>query len=328
LKAINKEMSAIIDLKVFETITPEEACGKRTFKSRFVFKVKIEPDSSIIFKARLVIKGYLQKLGIDYDETFAPTMSFGTILLVLHISPTLRWYKTGCDIGNGNAYLEALTNREFFMELPPDYKGSDKDGNPIRVVVRLLKNLYGSKQAANMWYNLITKVLIEFGFDRSRFEPCLFVKRDEEDVMVICIYVDDLLLTGSDERKIENVKKDLAKAFNKFKDLETVPKYLGLRMTTLDNGQIQLSQTEYIDDIISKFIKAGIPVVDKETPLPKDLESLVGIASGNETSILDTIGKIRILADRTRPDIAFTSSFLHVLVHNPLLNMLRHQSDP
>jgi inner membrane protein involved in colicin E2 resistance len=56
-----------------------------------VFKVKIEPDSSGIYKARLVIKGYLQRYGLDYDETFAPTITFGTILLVLHIAATENW---------------------------------------------------------------------------------------------------------------------------------------------------------------------------------------------------------------------------------------------
>jgi hypothetical protein len=89
LKAINKE--TILNLKVFETITAEEAKGKRAFKSRMVFKVKIEPDSSGIYKARLVIKGYLQRYGLDYDETFAPTITFGTILLVLHIAATENW---------------------------------------------------------------------------------------------------------------------------------------------------------------------------------------------------------------------------------------------
>jgi hypothetical protein len=81
-----------------------------------VFKVKIESDGTLIFKARLVVKGFSQRYRIDYDETFAPTVTFGTILLILHIAVTLGWHITGCDVGN--AYLEALTNRELYMELP------------------------------------------------------------------------------------------------------------------------------------------------------------------------------------------------------------------
>jgi hypothetical protein len=110
---INKEMmETIIQLGVFQMISEEEARKLRPFKSRIVFKVKIEPDGTIVFKARLVVTGFSQRYGIDYDETFAPTVTFGTILLILHnIAVTLGWHITGCDIGN--AYLEALTNRSL-----------------------------------------------------------------------------------------------------------------------------------------------------------------------------------------------------------------------
>lgn len=307
LQAINRETDAMLNIKE-ETIPAEEAKNKRAFKSRMVFKVKIEPDGSIVFKARLVIKGYLQQYGLDYDETFAPTITFGTILLILHIAATEDWYITGCDIGN--AYLEALTNREFFMELPPDYTGFDETGNQNRVVVRLLRNLYGSKQAAYMWYNLITKVLLDYQFIRSQYEPCCFIKRDGTDMIIVCIYVDDLLITGSSERKVEDTKAYLAQTFHKIKDLQSVQKYLGLRMNRSAQGQIQLSQTEYIEDIIAEFKKNNVNIVEKDTPLPRDIESLIQSTGDKLPSMLDIIGKIRFLADRTRPDIAFVSSFL------------------
>jgi hypothetical protein len=130
LKAINKEMG------VFEMISEEEARKLKPFKSRMVFKVKIEADGTIVFKARLVVKGFSQLYGIDDDETFAPTVTFGTILLILHIAVTSGWHITGCDIGN--AYLEALTNRSLYMELPVDYTGKEET-----VVVRLVRNLFG-----------------------------------------------------------------------------------------------------------------------------------------------------------------------------------------
>jgi hypothetical protein len=79
----------------------------------------------------------------------------------LHIEATNLWHVTGCGIGN--AYLEALTNRDLYMELPSDYTGIDADGKQRNVIVRLKKNLYGSKQAALMWYSLISQVLINYG---------------------------------------------------------------------------------------------------------------------------------------------------------------------
>jgi hypothetical protein len=172
MKALIKEIGTIIDMDVFEDVDPEVAKKVRSFESKIVFKIKVEPDGSWIFKARLVVKGFSQKYGVDYDETFAPTMTFGTILLLLHIAATLEWHITGCDIGN--AYLEALVNRILYMELPPDYVGLDDKGKQRRIIVRLKRNLYGSKQAGYMWYSLICKVLLEYDFKRSIFDPCCF----------------------------------------------------------------------------------------------------------------------------------------------------------
>jgi hypothetical protein len=184
LKAINKEMETILQMGVFEDVPPEMAKLLKPFKSRLVFKVKIEADGTLIFKARLVVKGFSQRYGIDYDETFAPTVTFGTILLILHIAATLGWHITGCDIGN--AYLGALTNRNLYMELPIDYTGLEH-----RVVVRLIRNLYVSKQAAYMWYTLLCRVRTDYGFERSTFEPCCFIYNKNNKYIIVCVYVDD-----------------------------------------------------------------------------------------------------------------------------------------
>jgi hypothetical protein len=189
LKAINKEMETILQFGVFETVSEEEARNLKPFKSRIVFKVKIEADGTLIFKARLVVKGFSQRYGIDYDETFAPTVTFGTILLILHIAVTLGWHITGCDVGN--AYLEALTNRMLYMELPTDYTGKED-----KVVVRLIRNLYGSKQAVYMWYTLLCDILLKYGFIRSQYEPCCFIYNKNNKHVIICVYVDDLLIVG------------------------------------------------------------------------------------------------------------------------------------
>jgi hypothetical protein len=220
-EAINKEMGTIISMEVFEYISPEEAKKVRAFKSRWGFKVKIEADGSVTFKARLVVKGFSQKYGLDYDETYAPTITFGTILMILHIAGTLVWHITGCDIGN--AYLEALTNRDLYMELPADYTGFDDNGNVRRVIVRLRKNLYGSKQAALMWYSLISEVLCRRGFKRSRYEPCCFILDPngciDDAYVIVCVYVDDLLITGPSAKQAESIKQYLAESFQKIKDL-------------------------------------------------------------------------------------------------------------
>jgi hypothetical protein len=272
LKAINKEMDTILQMGVFEDVPPNIAKTLKPFKSRIVFKVKIEADGTLIFKARLVVKGFSKRFGIDYDETFAPTVTFGTILLILHIAVTSKWHITGCGIGN--AYLEALTNRDLYMELPTDYTGFED-----KVVVRLIRNLYGSKQAAYMWYMLLCKVLNDFGFERSVFEPCCFILNKEGKHIIVCVYVDDLLITGNKKDDVEDVKTYLSKVFNKIKDLKNVEKYLGLKMTR-NNNQLIPQQSDYIESILKEYENKDIKVKIKNTPLPHDLKPLVEEDSG------------------------------------------------
>jgi hypothetical protein len=289
-EAINKEMGTIIGMEVFEYISPaEEANRVRAFKSRWVFKVKIEADGIITFKARLVVKGYSQKYGFNYDEMYAPTMTFGTILMI------------------------PLTNRDLYMELPEDYTGLDADGNIRRVIVRLKKNLYGSKQAALMWYSLISEVLCNRGFKRSRYEPCCFILEPngciDDSYVIVSVYVDDLLITGPNVQVVESIKQYISESFKRIKDLKEVKKYLGLKIQR-GNNQILLNQEDYIDDIVIEFGKSRT-INSRTTPLPRDLGSLKEDQRERINRIQDMLGKIRYLADRTRrPDIMFPASFL------------------
>ena len=126
--------------------------------------------------------------------------------------------------------------------------------------------------------------------------------------MIVCLYVDDILIMGPDKNKVEGVKKYLAEKFNKIKDLKTVEKYLGLKVQR-EGKQVILSQADYVEDIIMEFSKIRT-IRPRNTPIQKDLNSLVDATGENQNSILDILGKIRYLADRTRHDLSFAASFL------------------
>jgi hypothetical protein len=191
------------------------------------------------------------------------------------------------------------------MELPTDYTGKED-----KVVVRLIRNLYGSKQAAYMWYTLLCDILLKYGFIRSQYEPCCFIYNKNNKHVIICVYVDDLLIVGENKKEVENVKIYLSQTFNKIKDLKNVEKYLGLRMTRNNKHQLILQQTDYIESILNEYKNKNINIKIRNTPLPHDLRSLVEDNVGKQNSILDLLGKLRYLVDRTRPDISFAASFL------------------
>jgi hypothetical protein len=238
--------------------------------------------------------------------------------MILLIAATLAWHVTGCDIGN--AYLEALTNRDLYMELlPSDYTGYDAEGNIRRIVVRLKKNLYGSKQAALMWYSLISEVLCRRGFRRSKYEPCCYILDPnggiDDSYVIVCVYVDDLLITGPNVQNVEDIKQYLAESFKKIKDLTEVKKYLVLKIQRVEN-QIILNQEDYIEDIVIEYGKSR-KIKVRGTPLPKDLNEMKEDESERVGPIQDMLGKIRYLADRTRPDIMFPASFLARFAASP-----------
>jgi hypothetical protein len=138
--------------------------------------------------------------------------------------------------------------------------------------------------------------------------------------ILLYVYVDDLLITGDNEKDVENVKVYLSQVFNKIKDLKNVEKYLGLKMTRIGNGQLILQQSEYIDSILREMESKNITIRIRNTPLPADFKPLVDNERGDQPSILDLLGKLRYLADRTRPDISFAASFLARFATNPTIH--------
>jgi hypothetical protein len=130
----------------------------------------------------------------------------------------------------------------------------------------------------------------------------------ESGVLIVCVYVDDLLITGSSTTVVAEFKKHLSDNFEKIKDLDDMPRYLGLSVTRMDNGQIALSQEEYIDELLEKHgLTERSPY---NTPLPTDLEKYMEPGDGSVPPIMDVVGQLRYLADRTRPDIGYATSFL------------------
>jgi hypothetical protein len=127
--------------------------------------------------------------------------------------------------------------------------------------------------------------------------------------------VDDLLITGPSAKQVESIKQYLVESFQKIKDLKEVKKYLGLKIQRVGN-QILLNQEDYIEDIVVEYGKVR-KIQDRSTPLPKDLNELKEEQPDKVNPIQDMLGKIRYLADRTRPDIMFPASFLARFAASP-----------
>lgn len=302
-KAIDKEMEEMWSRGSLVKVDINEVKqnNRKPFKSKFVFKVKNEPDGTIRFKARLVGCGYSQIKGIDYTYTYAPTPGFHLVIMILHISTINNWTIIANDIGN--AYLEAQADTLLYMNLPKDYT------NGIQQVVRLDGNINGTKQGALLWANVIDDVLIKFNCIRSKIEPCLYTYRNKEDIIYIIVYVDDILMTSNSIEQLDLLQKHLANSFKKVTNQGEVRKFLGVQIKKeIINGirYLKLHHNDYIEEKM-KNIKQ---VKFKNTPLPINLQQLKSDEDEKIDPIHDLVGQIRFLADRCRPDIAFAASFL------------------
>jgi hypothetical protein len=149
------------------------AVDLHAIKSKYAFRLTVKPDGFLKFRSRLVACGYSQVPGFDYDETFAPTAKYKSLCIIFHLTAIFKWFLSGMDVAN--AYVEAEIDKLIHMKLPRELF-SDARGNPI--VVKLLKSLYGLKQAGELWNRLLNKQFCDLGYHRLAHDQCVYIKRD------------------------------------------------------------------------------------------------------------------------------------------------------
>lgn len=202
--------------------------------SKWVFKPKLNANGTLDrLKARLVAKGYHQIDGIDYTETFSPVIKPGTIRLVLTLALANNWEIKQLDVKN--AFLHGTLNEDIFMQQPPGMF----DPNFPNHVCKLLKAIYGLRQASRTWFDRFSTFLIKHGFFCSLADPSLFILHSSLGTLILLLYVDDMLLTGSNSTLLDGFIKLLQSEFA-MKDLGPVHHFLGIEIQR-NNNNLHLS---------------------------------------------------------------------------------------
>ena len=187
--------------------------GKKPIGCRWIFKTKYTADGTVDkCKARLVAKGYAQKEGIDYEETFAPTAKIKMIRMIFALATQFGWKVHQMDVKS--AFLNGDLQEEVYMTQPEGYVVPSQEEK----VCRLKKSLYGLKQAPRAWYIKIDEHLVQHGFVRNPYDPNLYLKKQGGEMVIVVVYVDDLVITGSSVKMIDETKKYLKRSFD-MKDL-------------------------------------------------------------------------------------------------------------
>jgi hypothetical protein len=242
--------------------------------------------------------GYSQIYGKDYDNNYSPTAKYKSLCIILHLAAVFDLDISGIDVEN--AFIEPEIDKEIFMYLPKDiYSQSGR-----RVKVLLLKSIYGLKQAGDLWYKLLDKLLTELKYTRTAHDVCVyrFVSACGKFDIYAVVYVDDVLFFGPKEaasetgRHIEFLMDRLTKLT---RDL-VVERYIGVDIKrNRKEKTITISQKQYTQDYVKQTVPGDLPV--KKLPLPYNIDYEEQV--GTEEPIQDLVGKLRFLADRTKPEI-------------------------
>lgn len=157
-KAMDEELEALSYNNTWTFVL--RTCTMNIVGSRWAFEVKLKADGIVErLNARLVVKGYHQLDGIDFNETYSPVFKTGTIQLVLSLAVVKGWSIRQLDVKN--AFLHGFLNEEVFMEQPPGFN----DNAFPAYVCRLNKALYGLKQAPIAWFDRFSSFLLQAGFE-------------------------------------------------------------------------------------------------------------------------------------------------------------------
>jgi hypothetical protein len=271
--------------------------GANLISSRWIFTYKQNDKGEIIKrKSRLVAKGYTQQFGIDYKETFSPTLKQDSIRIFTSISAQHNFNIEQIDVNA--AYLNAGLKEDLYMKPPKGHEDYNKR------YWKLNKAIYGLKQSGAQWNDELNRYLIKIGYKRLFSEPCLYIKcnRNGKLLSILAVYVDDILIAGTNNI-IEKTKYLIRKRF-KIKEIGNVDYIIGIKFVKHKNGYL-LNQSRYIYDLLARHDMIDCKPIRNITPVENKSLQEIRI---DETKYRSLIGNLLYLAIRTRPDIIYAVS--------------------
>lgn len=307
--------------------------NRTVISSRLVLNTKIEPNGTMSRrKARLVARGFSQRPGIDFEQTYAPVGRLESLRLMMALAVKNKMKIHQLDIVS--AYLNGHLEEQNFMEKPEmfeeilkeilrrDGKNSVSgakamkmlnDGKREDSVCLLKKALYGLRQAGRQWHKRLDTVIRKLDLKPTNADSCVYMSRRGGIKLIVLIYVDDILICSQSEKWIKDFNHGLASKFD--------VKHIGLAKYCLrieinqKPGEILLSQQRYIGEILKRFsMESCNPVSTPGEVGGQKVERTVAQANdglqNSKVPYRELVGALMYLAIATRPDIAYIASFV------------------
>ncbi|KAL0336693.1 UNVERIFIED_CONTAM: Retrovirus-related Pol polyprotein from transposon TNT 1-94, partial [Sesamum radiatum] len=316
ITAMKEEMSSMAKNNVWELV--DLSTGRKTIRNKWVLKVKRKADGSINkFKVRLGVKGYTQKEGIDYEETFSPVVRFASVRLILAIVAYLDMELFQMDVKT--AFLNGELDEEIYMDKPEGFQ----EMGLKRMVCRLKCFIYGLKQSSRQWYYQFHRAITSIGFTMIEEDHCVYVKRSVKNFLILSLYVDDILLAGNNMEMIVATQKWLSSTFE-MKDMGEAEYILDVKIhRDRSKKLLSLSQEAYIKRIIERFrMHNANPVdtpMDKSCVLSKEICPKTEEEKKHMTKIpyASAVGSLMYAMMCTRLDLSFAVGMVSRYQSNP-----------
>lgn len=309
---MKEEMQMIEKNKTWSLV--QRPTDKNVVSVKWIYRLKTDSNGIVVrHKARLVARGFAQQYGVDYLETFAPVSRHETIRLLLAVAAQRKWKLFQLDVKS--AFLNGELEEEIYVEQPLGFEEKGKEDH----VLHLHKALYGLKQAPRAWYNRIDEFFRRENFKRSDNDHALYTKETDGKLLVVCIYVDDLIVTGDDENMVEEFKATMKEEFE-MSDLGQLNYFLGMEIEQ-SQGEIRLSQEYYAKKLLKKFNMEDCKSMN--TPLiPQRHEQEEDNDAVDPTLYRSLVGGLLYLI-ATRPDLMFSASYLSRYLKEPMSKHLK-----
>ncbi|CAI7791283.1 unnamed protein product [Closterium sp. NIES-54] len=280
--------------------------GANIVSGMWNFRVKRPPGSPLVFKARYVARGFSQRQGVDFFQTFSPTPKMTTLRVLLHVAVQRDYELHYLDFST--AFLQGSLHEEIWLRRPPGFIGSF----PASTQWSLRQPVYSLHHAPRQWHDTLRMTLAALEFAPSTADPSLFLRTDTTlPPFYVLVYIDDLVFATADTEALAHVKSELQKRHT-CTDLGELTSYLGLRITW-DRAQrtITLTQSHMVQQVLQRF---GFTYSSPQsTPLPSG-HSLSAPPSDESVEpsgpYPELVGCLMYLMTCTRPDLAYPLSIL------------------
>jgi hypothetical protein len=301
------EYAALKDNHTWDLV-PRPA-GSNVVTGKWIFKHKFHADGSLDrYKARWVLRGFTQRPGVDYDETFSPVVKPATVRIVLTLAHSRNWPIHQLDVKN--AFLHGTLTETVYCSQPAGFI----DASLPNHVCRLNKSLYGLKQAPRAWYSRFASYLLSLGFTEAKSDTSLFIFHRGSEMVYLLLYVDDIVLTASSVQLLQRVITALKQEFA-MKDLGPLHHFLGVAVQQ-HKDTVVLSQRQYILDILARHGMSGCKPCSTPVDTCAKTSADAGPAVADSTAYPSLVGALQYLTF-TWPDIAYAVQQVCLHMHDP-----------